>query len=171
MKTYTFTLPKKENSAKIYKDALMERIITAYPWLTIDSSFDYPKSNFGIEYAGAGDTITLGLSKKHNVSWLPKTCSNCPLASKCYKIDNYNLETEFFKALDALDAYAKKNYPFDLDYDFKDIYGTPIKIFHNFVQIGYDIIPIAPGSLNYLKPETKKTIINLTIKVKNNGWF
>ena len=26
-------------------------------------------------------------------------------------------------------------------------------------------------SLNYLKPETKKTIINLTIKVKNNGWF
>ena len=63
------------------------------------------------------------------------------------------------------------NYPFDLDYDFEDIYGTPIKIFHNFVQIGYDIIPITPGSLNYLKPETKKTIINLTIKVKNNGWF
>ena len=45
MKTYTFTLPKTTDNAKKYKNSLIERVITAYPWLTIDSSFDFPKSN------------------------------------------------------------------------------------------------------------------------------
>ena len=49
--------------------------------------------------------------------------------------------------------------------------GTPIKIFDNFVQIGYEIIPIATGSLNHLKSKTKKTIIDITIKIKNRGLF
>lgn len=171
MKTYTFTLPKKEDTAKIYKDNLMKRVITAYPWLTIDSKIDYPYSNVGVEYAGAGDYITLGLSNTHNVSWLPKECATCPF--KCWKNDtiNFDLETEFFNAINALDTFAKSNYPFAKDYDFKDEFGTPIKIFDNFVQIGYDIIPIATGSLNYLKPKTKKTIINITIKIKSRGLF
>ena len=71
----------------------------------------------------------------------------------------------------ALDIYAKKNYPFKKDYDFEDEFGTPIKIFDNFVQIGYEIIPIATGSLNHLKSKTKKTIIDITIKIKNRGLF
>ena len=41
--------------------------------------------------------------------------------------------------MNALDIYAKKNYPFKKDYDFDDEFGTPIKIFDNFVQIGYEI--------------------------------
>lgn len=169
MKTYTFELPKKKDTAKAYKDALMERVITAYPWLTIDSKFDYPKSNLGIEYATAGDTITLGLSKTHNVSWLPKECNMCPLNYLCDNT-NYNLETEFFKAMNALDLYAKAHCPIK-DYDFEDIFGTPIKIFDNFIQIGYEVIPIKHGSLDYLKSNTKKTIIDITIKIKNRGLF
>jgi hypothetical protein len=171
MKTYTITLPKKEDTAKIYKDNLLKRVITAYPWLTVDSKFDYPYSNNGVEYASAGDVITLGLSNTHKVSWLPKECANCPF--KCWNEDtiNFDLEKEFFKAINALDIFAKENYPFEKDYDFEDEFGTPIKIFDNFVQIGYDIIPIMPGSLNHLKPKTKKTIINITIKIKNRGLF
>ena len=111
------------------------------------------------------------MSKTHNIGWLPKECAECPF--KCFADGsiNFDLEKEFFNALSALDIYAKKNYPFKKDYDFEDEFGTPIKIFDNFVQIGYDIIPIATGSLNHLKPKTKKTIIDITIKIKNRGLF
>ena len=37
MKTYTFKLPKNNNSADIYKEKLMKRVINAYPWLTVES--------------------------------------------------------------------------------------------------------------------------------------
>ena len=33
MKTYTFTLPKKNNSANNYKESLADKILNAYPWL------------------------------------------------------------------------------------------------------------------------------------------
>lgn len=168
MKTYTFTLPKTIDTAKTYKEKLMDRMITAYPWLTVESKSDYPKHNYGIEYASAGDLITLGISNTHNVGWLPA-------GSYAFATDNTNfdLETEFFSAINAIDLYAKKNYPFIKDYDFEDEFGTPIKIFDNFVQIGYEIIPIATGSLNHLKPNTKKIILDITIKIKNNKtyWF
>lgn len=165
MKTYTFTLPKN-NTAKTYKEKLMDRMITAYPWLTAESKIDYPYHGYGVEYAGAGDIITLGVSKTHDIGWLPGgayafTTDNC----------NFDLETEFFKAVKAIDIYAKSHYPFEKDYDFEDEFGTPVKIFDNFIQIGYDIIPIATGSLNHLKPKTKKLILDITIKVKNRGWF
>ena len=81
MKSYTFTLPKNTKSAKTYKESLMERVINAYPWMTVESKSDYPSCSYGIEYAGAGDIITLGLSKTHNIGWLPKECANCPFKS------------------------------------------------------------------------------------------
>ena len=180
MKTYTFKLPKNNNSAKLYKDKLMNRIITAYPWMTIDSKFDYPYSKTGIEYAEGGDTITLGVSKNFNISWFPKEIYNDPdvtkIAYKLYGFNpytniNFDLETEFNTAILALSAYAKENCPYKLDYDFKNEFGTPIKIFDNFIQIGYDIIPIESGSLNYITPKVKKNVINLIIKIKNRGLY
>ena len=48
MKTYTFKLPKNNNSADIYKEKLMKRVINAYPWLTVESNYDYPKCDFGV---------------------------------------------------------------------------------------------------------------------------
>lgn len=71
----------------------------------------------------------------------------------------------FITAMHWLNDYAESGI-FTSDYDFTDIFGTPVKIFHNFVQIGYDIIPIAPGSLNHLKKETKKTVMEIIIKIK-----
>lgn len=111
MKTYTFKLPKNNKTADIYKESLMKRVVNAYPWLTVESNYDYPKCTYGIEYADAGDYITLGLSKTHNIGWLPKECAECPF--KCFADGsiNFDLEKEFFNALSALDIYAKKNYP------------------------------------------------------------
>lgn len=88
---------------------------------------------------------------------------SCPAGTKC-PFNISDLEDEFFKFMSALSVTAK-------DYDFEDEFGTPIRIFDNFVQIGYDVIPITPGSLNHLKPKTKKTIIDITIKLKNSGLF
>ena len=59
MKSYTFTLPKNTKSAKTYKESLMDRVINAYPWMTVESKSDYPSCSYGIEYAGAGDIIIL----------------------------------------------------------------------------------------------------------------
>lgn len=142
MKTYTFTLPKKNNSANNYKESLADKILNAYPWLGGKTE---PKT----------EIIDLYLSD----NTIPKFYTvNDFLTNK------YNLESEFFKALNSLSSYAK-------DYDFEDEFGTPIRIFDNFVQIGYEVIPITPGSLNYLKQKTKKTIIDITVKIKNNGLF
>lgn len=171
MKTYTFTLPKNNDSAKEYKNKLIERMITAYPWLTIDSKFDYPYSDIGIEHANAGDYITFGVSKSHNVSWFPGDCNEC---SKCCadclfkNAINYDLEKEFLPAMDALKEFAYANYPFKKDYDFETEYGVPVKFFSNFVQIGYDIIPFELGTIKYIKPNVKKIIIDIVIKIKNN---
>ena len=38
MKSYTFTLPKNTKSAKTYKESLMDRVINAYPWMTVELS-------------------------------------------------------------------------------------------------------------------------------------
>lgn len=140
--TYTFTLPKKNNNTNNFKESLAEKFLNAYPWL------GSPKK---------GKT-TADLHLLNNIS------TNLSYTANDFLSNKYNLEDEFFKAIAGINSFAK-------DYDFEDEFGTPIRIFDNFVQIGYDIIPIKSGSLNYLKPKTKKTIINITIKIKNNGWF
>lgn len=140
--TYTFTLPKKNNSANTYKESLADKILNAYPWLGGKKE--------------KKTTVDLYL--------LDTIPTNLGYTANDFLSNRYNLEDEFFKAIAGLSSLAK-------DYDFEDEFGTPIRIFDNFVQIGYDIIPIMPGSLNHLKPKTKKTIIDITIKIKNNGWF
>lgn len=92
MKTYTFKLSKNNKTADIYKESLMKRVVNAYPWLTVESNYDYPKCTYGIEYAGAGDYITLGLSKTHNIGWLPKECAECPF--KCFADGSINFDLE-----------------------------------------------------------------------------
>ena len=142
--TYTFTLPKKNNntSANNFKESLAEKFLNAYPWLG--------------DKKEKKTTVDLYL--------LDTIPTNLGYTANDFLSNKYNLEDEFFKAIAGLSSLAK-------DYDFEDEFGTPIRIFDNFVQIGYDIIPIMPGSLNHLKPKTKKTIIDITIKIKNNGWF
>ena len=87
---------------------------------------------------------------------------SCPIGKKSTLLTLDDLENEFFTFARNYSSLAK-------DYDFEDEFGTPIRIFDNFVQIGYEVIPIVPGSLNHLKPKTKKTIIDITIKLKNFG--
>lgn len=169
--TYTFTLPKNTIKANTYKNKLISRIANAYPWMTIDSKHDYPYSNVGIEYMRPGDAFTIGISTTHNVSWTPSETLDLTYA---LGIPNYDLEHEFEEAINALTNYANKNKPFfyDKGYDFRDIFGQPVKIFSDFIQVGYDIIPRNDTYyFNNLTPDKKKTIIDIVIKVKKNNWF
>lgn len=171
MNTYTFTLPKNIIKANTYKNKLINRIVNAYPWMTIDSKHDYPYSDIGIEYMRPGDAFSVGISNTHNISWLPKETFN---VADLIGIQNYNLETEFEAAINALTKYANTHYPFYVEkgYDYKDMFGRPVKIFDDFVQIGYDIIPRKDSYyFTNMKPEMKKTIIDIVIKVKNNTCF
>lgn len=169
MKTYTFTLPKNNDSAKEYKNKLIERVINAYPWLTIESKFDYPYSDDGIEYAEGGDSITLGISNTHNISWCPRewcsNCGNCLLKNTI----KYDLDSEFIPAMDALKEFAIEHCPYGKEYDFKNEWGVPVKFFSNFVQIGYDIIPFELGSIKYIEPKTKKIILDIVINIKKKN--
>lgn len=142
--TYTFTFPKKNNtsSANTYKENLADKFLNAYPWL---GGKKEKKTTIDLYMLDTNPTYKY-------------------YTANDFLCNKYNLEDEFFKALAGISSFAK-------DYDFEDEFGTPIRIFDNFVQIGYEIIPITPGSLNYLKPKTKKTIIDITVKIKNNGWF
>lgn len=145
MTTYTFTLPKniKTTNTNNYKETLADKVLNAYPWL-----------------GGKKEKTTTSYDL-----YLYETVSpNYTYTASDFLSNKYNLEDEFFKALAKISSFAK-------DYDFEDEFGTPIRIFDNFVQIGYEVIPITPGSLNYLKPKTKKTIIDITIKIKNNRLF
>lgn len=154
MTTYTFELPKKNtnNIATTFKESMMDKVLNAYPWLAGNTK---PKKCNSIVY----DLITIS-NPCGITAASATTCKGCPF----YKETVLTWEEEFFNALAAIKSYAK-------DYDFEDDFGNPVRIFDNFIQVGYDIIPIAPGSLNYLKPKEKKTIIDITIKVKKNGWL
>ncbi len=138
----TYKFTFPKNNDNKYKNSLADKVLNAYPWL--------------------------GGKKKNKTTF--DFClhdSHSKPNDKYYTADNFNtddLEKEFFNIISTMSPLAK-------DYDFEDEFGTPIRIFDNFVQIGYDIIPIIPGSLNHLKPKTKKTIIDIVIKIKNSSLF
>lgn len=116
------------------------------------------------------DTIFANVIK--NNPWMAELFGTTPKDDdRIYVINNTKDTTydydEFLSAL---------NYLANLD-DYKDTYdyelidGTPIKFFGNKVQIGYDLIPLnrtyTIDMFNALKPKTKKTIIDIYIKLNH----
>lgn len=86
-------------------------------------------------------------------------------------LDN-NLLSEFEIAMDALEKYSRRTKKYD--YDYVTELGEPVQIYKDFIQVGYTIIPrnnISPSFFMSLKPAERKTIIEITIKIKNLGIF
>ena len=125
-------------------------------------TFTLPKNNYN-----SANEYKNGLMDRviNAYPWMTGKKKEEPAYNIYVKYDDRKLYDEFADAMLWLNDYAEKG-AFSADYDFTDMFGTPIKIFHNFVQIGYDIIPIAPGSLDHLKKETKKTVMEIIIKIK-----
>lgn len=82
-------------------------------------------------------------------------------------------DIEFAKACEFLANYGKKKKAFDIPYKLDTLYrlldGTPIIFYDDEVQIGTDIYKYSDFDnldfINGLKPETKKLIINIKIKL------
>lgn len=83
---------------------------------------------------------------------------------KVYKLD-FNDYGDIFDAIKYIYDY-KKEKPL---YDFKLADGTPVKMFSDEIQIGYDLIPLTSFTREYydmLSEDTRKHIIDITIDIK-----
>lgn len=86
----------------MYKNYLLKRLALAYPELLIDG-IDTEETPFSYQYIGPNDKIRFGadIYSPCDVAKYRK-CTYCP-----YKVDNYNLATQFDLAMKKLDDYAK----------------------------------------------------------------
>lgn len=167
MKSFTISMPNmKADSKGVYKNYLLKRLLLSYPELTIDG-IDSSESDYNYQYIGPNDRIIFG----------PSPYSRCDISKYCnlrycpfFNItENYNIATDFEKAMKKLDDYYKEKYGYKKLYDFKLPDGTPVKEYQNFIQIGYNIIP-KDNMYYYLNnlSEKNKTIINNFIVIINN---
>lgn len=136
MNIFGIKLPsKKADAAGDLKNFLVKKIITKYPWLSIegiDEPFGSPFAS--INFAGPGDVITFGTSKTHDVSWI----SGDLIAPK-YHTNIFDLGFEFDKAMSAFERFAKEN---KMQENFDGyFFNKPYKIYDDFIQIGRKIYP------------------------------
>lgn len=156
---FAFLLPSKKNDPKgSFKKAILNQLSNNYPHLTIDG-IDYPDTGLGIRYAGPKDCITFGSSNYHDVSWTNEDIKNVMDEMPVYTPENwfaFTKKLEKFANGEEDEYLKKKGYDFTLN-------GEPVKVYDNFIQVGYRIIP--RNTYNY-KPTTtiETTIISLMIK-------
>lgn len=161
------TLAQDKNG--FYKKGLMDLIINKYPWLTV-AGIDDPtrlksgRELRGVEYAGAGNVITFGTAKSHDVNWIQRPDY---AREKGYN-PVYNLIKDWNTITNKLHTFAMAKKPavktcsacyygsgntFYVD-------GQKVEIFDNFIKIGYTIIPrqLTTSQLYAYTPATIKTI-------------
>lgn len=151
MKTYTFKINKTNNNSSYsnnsmsLKNTIATNLANKYSW------FDAPVSNSTTVYIGPKETSYV---------------------NSLYESLNFN--NDYAKALAILDNYGKKNFFHSSDnvdeYDY-EIDGVPVRIFNDMIQVGYHLIPMKAASSYYinLKPEVKKIIVDITIKITKSG--
>lgn len=167
MKSFTITLPNsKADSKGIYKNYLLKRLLLSYPELTIDG-IDSPESEYSYQYIGPNDQILFGI-QPYSLCDVSK-CKNFRYCPFFEREENYNIATDFERAMKKLDDYYKEKYGYKKLYDFKLPDGTPVKEYQNFIQIGYNIIPKNNMYyyLNNLRNK-EKSVINNFIYIINN---
>ena len=167
MKSFTISLPNaKADSEGIYKNYLLKRLLLSYPELAIDG-IDTEETPNSYQYIGPGQRILFGsqVYSKADVCKYRK-CTYCPFYEEP---EDYNIATNFERAMKKLDDYYKRKTGYKQLYDFKLADGTPVKEYQNFIQIGYKIIPKnnIRHTLNNLSDRDKKTINNFIFIINN----
>lgn len=160
-KTYTFFIDKKNNtvnnnvsnttSNSAYIDAIIRSNVkkaAPYAFDTIDE--DYHPTIVINGTKPAKKTIDIDITIKKN--------------KPTYTSLDFSKYSEFKKALDFILSYD--NYDDSADFYLPD--GTPVRIFDDEIQIGYELIPMRMFSekkYNSLSKKTKKAIIDLYINI------
>lgn len=153
MKKYTFkTIKTKNNDAKsgnnfseMFDNIILTNMLGQNPYL---ADLFYKKTE---PQSKKNKTIDIDITIEH-----PYT--------KNTEYDGIKKCIEFFYA----------NHPSKKGYDFKLPDGTPVKLFSNEIQIGYDLIPLnnfTKKIYDALSEECKKNIVEITVELqkKNNN--
>lgn len=92
------------------------------------------------------------------LSYCPGNCSRCPKRFG-------SLYSEWNTFIAVLESMALRVKP---DYDFRDMFGRPVRIFSNYIQVGYDIIPkyVEVTEIEYLSIETRDLMISMITESK-----
>ena len=168
MNTFTISMPKiKADNRGVYKNYLLKRLLLSYPELVIDG-IDTEETPYSYQFVGPNDRIMFGpyayskadVSKYKALRYLFNS-----------KIEDYNIATDFERAMKKLDDYYKDRYTNNkCYYDFKLDDGTPVREYQNFIQIGYNLIP-KNGYRKYfdnLSSKNKTFIMNVITIINNN---
>lgn len=154
MKTYTFNLGKKNNT-------------TFTPSFSNDRSFTdaliFNNLKSTIPYIFGEDDNNIIITPKSSSFFTPKkeskTIIDITIKKSSAKKPSNDYD-EFMKAINFLRNNNKDTY------DFLLADGTPIKLFSDEIQIGYDLIPLnklTRGFYDSLSSSTKKNIIDIYI--------
>lgn len=165
MKTMTFNISKSKKNSNNFRinnsltdySKILDAIITSNVKAKNPYLFGEDTGWDGFDYSTKKPIkIDITLKKKNT------SCSGCPLKGMC-KDYNYDLNT-FADAIEFLTSYKGKD-----DYDFKLCDGTPVKFFHDHVQIGYNLYYLGSDySPIYaaLDEPAKKSIIDIYVNLK-----
>ena len=167
MNTFTINMPNfKADKKGVYKNYLLKRLLLTYPELTIDG-IDTEETPYSYQFIGPNDRIMFGpyAYSKSDVSKY-KTLRYLFNAEP----ENYNIATDFERAMKKLDDYYKCHKNNKCYYDFKLADGTPVREYQNFIQIGYNLIPKKnyQNYFNNLSKENKTLILNVITIINNN---
>ena len=170
MKHFTISLPNsKVDSKGEYKNFLLKRLLQSYPELVIDG-IDTEESPYSYQYVGPSERILFGPCPYSiaDVCRYRNKFQYLPIIEED-NIEDYNIATNFERAMRKLDKYYKEKYGYKKLYDFKLADGTPVKEYQNFIQVGYNLIPKNNmyNYLNNLSEENKITIINFIVTINN----
>lgn len=185
IKQFVVGLPSKvQDSAGALKSKIMNTIAEKYPFLSwhgIDCE-ECPLNS--VNYAGPEDYLTFGINKDAHFAALnkrffkPTYCNKCTYNSIPLELDPnyagvpkfYNAATQLDEAMYRLHEYAKfvKSEQENKGFDFKYL-GQPVKIYPNFIQIGYTIIPFDNYRMHFNSFENsqRQNIVNIIIKISN----
>ena len=177
MKSFTISLPNKnlDNNGTV-KNRLLKAIQEKLPFAKWHGLHCEENEDHSISYAGPHDR--LGLSFDNQVYFYAlnkrffnpcKRCTGvlCPFAKERFNLNDYDGLTEFDLALRKINQYAewlKKQE--DPGYDFL-YFGTPVRIYQNFIQIGNTILRLndVNSTLNLMSEKKKENMINIIINI------
>lgn len=109
---YKFTLPKQEKETS-FNDIIFNHIAKNVKWLKKEQ----PKVTFGFKpFTSSCFTLHTPVVATRAIDW-----------------DKVNLYKELYDAIDKIKEEHR-------EYDF-ELFGEPVKVYSNFIQIGYKIIP------------------------------
>jgi hypothetical protein len=175
-KNFFVQLPNSATDPRgFYKAGLIDKL-NKYPWLKVaglDAPFTTPSGRDirGIEYAGAGNVITFGTAKYHDVNWAKRADF---VREKGYA-PVLDIVKDWSSVVSKLDAFANARKPRPVYNPYRHacsncitLGGNVVEVFDNYIKIGMNIFPRTINTNTYYSytPAQLETIRTIIVTVK-----